>query len=178
MRYCGRCGAELAARTDAEGKEGWRWPGCGRDWIGAPHPVVLVLGVAHDGRVLFTRGHSWPEGYWGLVAGFVERGETAEAAAVREVLEETGLHVRVQDLLLDEPGSPGGSYQRRKIYRCQVVEGAAQPGYELEGAWATAYSFTEVGWFDLRQPTTWNGLIVADPITYPMLQRIRAALGY
>jgi NAD+ diphosphatase len=58
-----------------------------------PHPVVLVLAVAPDGRMVYTRRHTWPAGYWGLVAGFVERGETAEHAAQREVLEETGLAV-------------------------------------------------------------------------------------
>ena len=92
--------------------------------------------------------------------------------------EETGLHVHVKYLLLDEPGSPGGTYQRRKTYVCHILAGEARPGYEPEGEWATANSITEVGWFDLRHPTTWNEQIVSDPITYPLLQRVQAALGY
>jgi NAD+ diphosphatase len=91
VQYCGACGRRLVSYLDAERKERWRCPACGWQWIDVPHPVVLVLGVAPDGRVLYTRRHSWPQGYWGLVAGFVERGETAEAAAARELLEETGL---------------------------------------------------------------------------------------
>ena len=136
--------------------------------------------VIRDHQILLIKQteHASGRSYWLLPGGGIEADETEEGCVQREVLEETGLQVRVQDLLLDEPGSPGGTYQRRKTYRCQVLDGAAQPGSEPEGVWASAYRFTEVGWFDLRQPTTWNGLIVADPITYPMLQRIRAALGY
>jgi ADP-ribose pyrophosphatase YjhB (NUDIX family) len=53
-----------------------------------------VRARAPSGRILYTRRHDWPEGAWGLVAGFIEEGETAEAAAVREVQEETGLQAR------------------------------------------------------------------------------------
>ena len=96
----------------------------------------------------------------------------------REMLEETCLHVQVQYLLLDEPSLPGGTYQRVKTYVCHVLDGEARPGYEPKGASANEYSITEVGWFDLRHPTTWNEQLVSDPITYPLLQRIQAALGY
>jgi hypothetical protein len=54
----------------------------------------------------------------------------------------------------------------------------ARPGYEPEAEYATAYSFTEVGWFDLRHPAGWNEQVVHDPITFSLLQRLQAALGY
>jgi NADH pyrophosphatase NudC (nudix superfamily) len=57
-------------------------------------PVVLVLARTGDGRIVYTRRSDWPEGAWGLVSGFVEVGETAESAAVREVGEETGIAAR------------------------------------------------------------------------------------
>ena len=110
--------------------------------------------------------------------GGIEPDETEETCVQREMQEETGLHVQVHSLLLDEPSSPAGIYQRWKTYLCQILDGEARPGYEPEGEYATAYSFTEVGWFDLRHPTSWNEQIVSDPITYPLLQRIQAALGY
>ena len=122
--------------------------------------------------------HASGRSYWLLPGGGIELDETEELCVQREMQEETCLHVQVKGLLLDEPGSPGGPYQRWKTYLCQVLDGEAHPGSEPEGAWATAYTFTEVGWFDLRHPTTWNKQIVNDPITYPMLQRIRTALGY
>lgn len=40
---------------------------------------------------MYTRRKEWPPGAWALVAGFIEVGETAELAAVRELEEETGL---------------------------------------------------------------------------------------
>ena len=132
------------------------------------HQILLIKQVEH------ASGRS----YWLLPGGGIEPNETEERCVQREMQEETGLHVQVQSLLLDEPGTPGGIYQRRKTYLCHILAGEAQPGYEPEGEWASDYSFTEVAWFDLRHPTTWNGLIVADPITYPLLQRIQAALGY
>ena len=96
----------------------------------------------------------------------------------REMQEETGLHVQVHYLLLDETSVPGGIYQRSKTYVCSILDGEARPGYEPEAEYATAYSFTEVGWYDLRHTTTWVEQIVTDPITFPLLQRIQAALGY
>ncbi len=96
----------------------------------------------------------------------------------REMQEETCLHVHVQYLLLDEPSIPGGIYQREKTYICHILYGEARPGYEPEVEYATAYSFTEVGWFDLRHPTSWNEQVVHNPIIYSLLQRIQAALGY
>ena len=61
--------------------------------------MVLIRACAPSGRILYTRRRDWPDGAWGLVAGFVEEGETAEAAAVREVQEETGLRAHSPRLL-------------------------------------------------------------------------------
>jgi hypothetical protein len=96
----------------------------------------------------------------------------------REMQEETCLLVHVERLLLDELGVPGGVYQRMKTYLCRVVDGEAQPGYEPEAEAAAHYGITEVGWFDLRQAVRWPEQLATDPVTYPLLQRIRAALGY
>ena len=96
-RFCANCGAAL----DRPSRPDWKpaCPQCG--WFRATNalPVVLVRARAPSGRILYTRRRDWPEGAWGLVAGFVEEGETAEAAAVREVEEETGLRGRSPRLL-------------------------------------------------------------------------------
>jgi 8-oxo-dGTP pyrophosphatase MutT (NUDIX family) len=136
--------------------------------------------IIRDHHILLIKQteHASGRSYWLLPGGGIEPDESEEMCVQREMQEETGLQVHVQCLLLDEPSSPGGMYQRRKTYVCQITDGEAQPGYEPEEAYATAYSFTEIGWFDLRDPTSWNEQIVSDPITYPLLQRIQAALGY
>lgn len=94
----------------------------------------------------------------------------------REVREETHLDVQVVRLLLDEPGVPGGIYQRLKTYLCEVRNGRAIPGVEPEVEFQA--SIVEVGWFDLRDESSWGDQVVEDPITYPLLRRIQSALGY
>lgn len=62
-------------------------------------PAVDVA-LVHDGHVLLLRrcGSGWQDGNYSVVAGHVEEGERPEDTAVREVAEETGLHVAVDDL--------------------------------------------------------------------------------
>jgi len=55
-----------------------------------PTPVVAAI-VELDGSVVLVRNRLWPEGMFGLVTGFLERGETPDSAVIREVREELGL---------------------------------------------------------------------------------------
>lgn len=65
-----------------------------------PKLMVDVVIPAEDGRVVLIRRASEPfEGRWALPGGFVEVGETVEAAAAREAGEETGLSVEILRLV-------------------------------------------------------------------------------
>jgi NADH pyrophosphatase NudC (nudix superfamily) len=56
-----------------------------------PLPVVAAI-VEHEGGVILARNQAWPDPkMFGLITGFLEKGETAEAAVVREVKEELSL---------------------------------------------------------------------------------------
>ena len=64
-------------------------------------PVAVHVWLSdRDGRLLFQRraGTGYADGYWSVPAGHVEAGETLHAACVREVLEETGVRLRVDAL--------------------------------------------------------------------------------
>jgi 8-oxo-dGTP pyrophosphatase MutT (NUDIX family) len=61
--------------------------------VAPSHTVGSLCLIEHDGRLLMLRQHH-REG-WTLPGGLVDRGEDAAQAAVREVLEETGLQVEV-----------------------------------------------------------------------------------
>lgn len=66
-----------------------------------PTPTVdtlIEIDSADGPAVVLIRRRNPPEG-WAIPGGFVDEGETVEAAAVREALEETGLHVTLDALL-------------------------------------------------------------------------------
>lgn len=98
--FCAICGTRL---SPAAGDLQPACPACG--WFRATYaqPVVLVLAHNDDGEVLFARRDAWPAGAWALIAGFIEVGETAEAAALRELAEEAqvvGRDARVRRTLV------------------------------------------------------------------------------
>ncbi len=55
-------------------------------------PAVIMM-VTDGDRALLGRQAAWPEGRYSTLAGFVDPGESLEEAVVREVREETGVHV-------------------------------------------------------------------------------------
>jgi ADP-ribose pyrophosphatase YjhB (NUDIX family) len=137
--------------------------------------------IVHDDQILLIKHRMHADGreYWVIPGGGLE-GDEAEAACVqREMREETGLEVAVERLLLEEPAfSQDDVYQVYKTFLCRVVAGQARPGYEPEPAAAAAYSISEVGWFHLRDGSAWDAALRADPVTYPQVRKLQAALGY
>src|SRR4029453_16264164 len=107
-----------------------------------------------------------------------EAGETAEQCVARGGWEETSLRVAVTRLLFEVPDIPAGSYDRLRTYLCVVQEGTARPGIEPEVDGEGQPTIQDIGWFHLRRPETWDGLLREEEITYHMLQQVRAALGY
>ena len=55
--------------------------------------------VEHEGKVVLARNRSWPENMYGLVTGFLERGESPQEGVAREVTEELDLEVRTASLV-------------------------------------------------------------------------------
>jgi ADP-ribose pyrophosphatase YjhB (NUDIX family) len=142
--------------------------------------VIRYQGVViRDDHILLVkhREHATGRSYWIIPGGGREDNETEEACVQREILEETHLVVTIERLLFDE-AAPAGGYRRRKTYLCNVGIGEALPGYEPETEAAQRYAITEVGWFDLRHPASWDDQIKTDSITYPLLQKIQAILDY
>ena len=87
-KYCGVCGAPMRMDTDISKK----CTQCGKEiW---PQLATAVIVLIHKGdEVLLVRAKNFRRDFYGLVAGFVETGETLEEAVAREALEETGVTI-------------------------------------------------------------------------------------
>ena len=90
-RFCGVCGGEMRWQTEISkqccecGKE--LWPSLA---------TAIIVRVKRDDKILMVHAHSFRDRHYGLVAGFVETGETLEECVQREVWEET--HLRVTNI--------------------------------------------------------------------------------
>lgn len=87
-QFCGVCGAPMRKNTDISK----RCTNCGKEVWPQLAPAVIVL-IRKGDEVLLVHARNFKSDYYGLVAGFVETGETLEEAAIREVMEETGLKI-------------------------------------------------------------------------------------
>lgn len=98
-RYCARCGN----RTGIV-EAGWQrsCPHCDAQHFPRTDPVVIVLATSGN-SVLLGRSHNWPDGMYSLLAGFVEPGESIEAASRREVFEESGIKLGEMRYLSSQP---------------------------------------------------------------------------
>ena len=87
-KYCGVCGAPMRMDTDMSKK----CTECGKEiW---PQLATAVIVLIHRGdEVLLVRAKNFRTYFYGLVAGFVETGETLEEAVAREAMEETGVTI-------------------------------------------------------------------------------------
>ncbi len=88
-RYCGICGSKMEKHTDISKK----CVKCGNEVWPQLSTAIIVL-VHRDNDVLLVHAKNFKGNFFGLVAGFVETGETLEEAVKREVMEETGLQIK------------------------------------------------------------------------------------
>lgn len=98
-RFCAKCG-----NPSIIDHAGWRrvCPKCETHHFPRTDPVVIML-ITNGNSVLMGRSPFWPEGMYSLLAGFVEPGETIEAAVRRETFEEAGVHVGAVEYLSSQP---------------------------------------------------------------------------
>ena len=97
-KYCPRCAAVLEVREVAS-RQRPVCPACGHVVYDDPKVAAICI-VERDLKVLMVkRGNQPGIGLWSMPGGYVDRGEVVEDAAMREVLEETGLEVKVERLV-------------------------------------------------------------------------------
>jgi NAD+ diphosphatase len=90
-RFCPQCASPLGVRHLGDApRMACEVPQCGFVQWGNPVPVVAAL-VEYEGKILLARNAAWPENFYALITGFLERNETPLEGAVRELKEETSL---------------------------------------------------------------------------------------
>lgn len=97
--FCAKCGAKSVVVN-----AGWQrsCDACGGQHFPRTDPVVIML-VTYENSLLLGRSPGWPDGMYSLLAGFIEHGETIEAAVRREVFEETGITSAKVSYLASQP---------------------------------------------------------------------------
>ena len=88
-KYCGVCGGPMHFDTPISKK----CDHCGKE-IWPQLATAVIVRITREKEVLLVHANSFRDNHYGLVAGFVETGETLEEAVCREVMEETGLHIK------------------------------------------------------------------------------------
>ena len=97
-KYCPRCATPLELGF-IEGKDRRFCPDCNFVDYKNPLPVAVAIAVRDKRFLLIKRGIPPKKGAWGSPSGFIESGETAEEACLRELKEETGISGQVVKLV-------------------------------------------------------------------------------
>lgn len=140
--FCPRCATRLEPR-DEHGTMRPTCPTCDFIWYRNPVPAAGVLIVEHGQVLLVKRRYEPRAGAWCLPAGFMEAGESPERTAVRELLEETGLHGRLTGLFGVYAGFDDPRVRAVLIlYTAEPDGGALQAGDDA----------IDVRWFPLHAP--------------------------
>lgn len=103
-QYCSKCGGENKLVSAGHSM---RCRKCESEIFPRTDPAVIML-VHHEDqygnkRCLLGRSPAWPEGCYSTLAGFVESGESLEAAVIREVFEESGVVVENPRYVASQP---------------------------------------------------------------------------
>ena len=133
-RFCSRCGhaTELAAAGHVR-----RCSQCGTEHYPRTDAAVIMSVTDPDDRLLLGRQSAWDPHRYSVLAGFVEPGESLEAAVAREVREEAGLTVIRADYLGSQPWP----------FPCSLMLGFRARVDDPERVRADGDELQEVRWF-------------------------------
>jgi ADP-ribose pyrophosphatase YjhB (NUDIX family) len=135
MNFCPRCGKPMGEKH-VYGRMRPVCPDCEHIFFRDPAVAVVVLAI-RDGRALMVRRSMAPEiGKWAFPAGYLEYGEDPREAAAREVLEETGISVRITHLI-DVRGPDLAAKAKASVvilFEAEVLGGEIHPEDDVDEA--------------------------------------------
>ena len=129
IKHCRACGITVDYRVPADdNRERAVCMACGEVHYQNPLNVVGTVPAWHEQVLLCRRNIEPRHGKWTLPAGFMELGETVEAGALRETIEEAGANVEMQGLLSMISVPRVG--QVHLFFRAQMLDTTLAPGPE------------------------------------------------
>jgi len=133
--FCPVCGTPLQKKM-IDGKERKYCPSCRFVDYKNPLPVALAIAVKGEDFLLIKRGIPPRQGLWASPSGFIEDGETAEEACLRELKEETGVSGEIVKLVTVIRREDREIYGDMLIveYLVRVGDEELRPGSEVEDA--------------------------------------------
>lgn len=149
MKYCNKCGSPVTAKIPP----GDHIARCICTACGTIHyenPKVIAGCLVHwkDQVLLCRRAIDPRRGYWTIPAGFMENGETALQAAIRETFEEAGASVEVMGLYAFF--SPTFINEVYLVFRGQLVDRHFQAG--IESMDVCLFEESDIPWNKLSYP--------------------------
>ncbi|MCC9146416.1 MULTISPECIES: NAD(+) diphosphatase [unclassified Arthrobacter] len=152
--HCPRCGAPTVPEQG-----GWvrRCPEDGSSHFPRTDPAIIVAVVDEQDRILLGSAAAWPGNRYSTLAGFVEPGESLEAAVIREVAEESGVVVHTPQYLGSQPWP----------FPCSLMLGFTARAENAE-AKADGVEMSDVRWFsraELAEAVSSGEITIAGPIS-------------
>jgi len=112
------------------------------------HIDVVAGAILRDGKVFGAcRSYGAYAGTWEFAGGKVESGETDAAALVREMQEELGVMVAVEELLGTVDHDYPEYHMNMRLYLCRLAAGEPQLRVHSEGRWLGRADLYSVPWF-------------------------------
>ncbi len=139
FKFCPKCGGKLIDKKTYLHKRP-TCNKCGFIFYQDPSPTVGVFPIKNNQVLLAKRAIEPFKGWWDSIGGFMERGESPHETAVRETKEETGLDVKITEIL-------GVGKDR---YEKQYTVPIAFLGEIADGELKAADDVEELKWFDLE----------------------------
>jgi ADP-ribose pyrophosphatase YjhB (NUDIX family) len=154
-RFCPRCAGSLETRTLKDGDpERLVCEECGFVFYLGPKLVVGAIFELDGGVVLIQRSIEPGYGKWTFPGGFVERGEVAETAAMREVLEESGIEIEVTGIV--GLYTYEGQIPAIAVFSGRVTGGEPTPLDETMSV--RSFACDELPWSEMAFPSTEQAL--------------------
>ena len=104
-RYCGKCGSKTHHKVD---ERALVCSDCGHLMFPKISPAIIVAIISGD-HILLARNVSFRDGFFSLVAGYADVGETVEETVTREVREEVGITISKVRYYKSQPWAFTGS---------------------------------------------------------------------